>query len=172
VAAVKAAGDAVRSVLFRLEAPNQATEAFLTTHGVSDTTATALTRFPPDAFPATAAVRAALERLPGTTAVPDTIAVTARDATPPISDYEPGGNTLRVLWVPFPAFTESGARDYVGRSVAETLEAVRALTGLRLPLGEKGGVVLGREFWAAVLRGGYQGGVYFIDKLRWQNVDF
>jgi biotin carboxylase len=65
--------------------------------------------------------------------------------------------------VPFPAFMESGAVDYAGRAVAESFAAVRLLTGLPLPFDNEGG--LGREFWAALLRGGYQGAAYLLDSL-------
>jgi hypothetical protein len=54
----------------------------------------------------------------------------------------------------------------MGRTVEESLEAVRLLTGLSLPL-EAGSsdnkTILGRSFWAALIRGGYQGAVYLID---------
>jgi biotin carboxylase len=71
---------------------------------------------------------------------------------------------------PFPEFTESGLKDYVGRGVHESLDAVRALTGMELPIGgaATGGntSLLGRPFWQALVRGGYQGAVYYIDSLR------
>jgi hypothetical protein len=55
----------------------------------------------------------------------------------------------------------------MGRTVAESLAAVRELTGL--PLSETGKSTdnkgtLGRSFWAALVRGGYQGAVYYIDR--------
>ncbi|MDR1930342.1 MAG: hypothetical protein LBQ44_06895, partial [Treponema sp.] len=77
-----------------------------------------------------------------------------------------------IALVPFPAFMDSGLTDYLGRSPAESLDAVRRLTGLPLPLTALpqtftagGGPFLGREFWAALIRGGYQGGCYYIDAL-------
>jgi biotin carboxylase len=78
----------------------------------------------------------------------------------------PGGTrrgAARDALVPFPALLESGAKDYAGRSVSESLDAVRALTGLPLPF-ENGGS-FGREFWAHLIRGGYQGGAYMVDGL-------
>ena len=67
----------------------------------------------------------------------------------------------------------------MGRSVAESLRAVRELTGLLLPeIGNSApdftdnigsfleSRFLGRSFWAALARGGYQGAVYYINQLR------
>jgi biotin carboxylase len=95
--------------------------------------------WPPDAFAVNDDVRAALTSLP---------------AGKPCRPHE-------AAIVPFPALLDSAAVDYAGRSAAETLDAVRALTGLSLPLDREG--ALGREVWAALLRGGYQGAVYTLD---------
>jgi hypothetical protein len=57
----------------------------------------------------------------------------------------------------------------MGRTVEESLEAIRLLTGLSLPLTgtlSDNKIVLGRSFWAALVRGGYQGAVYVIDSAR------
>jgi hypothetical protein len=98
--------------------------------------------FPPPAFAADGELKAALEDLPETAL-----------------DFSPVGI------IPFPAFMGSNLADYLGRTPEESLDAVRKLTGLPLPVnGEKWG--LGREFWAALLRGGYQGGTYYIDTIR------
>jgi hypothetical protein len=68
---------------------------------------------------------------------------------------------------PFPEFAESGLRDYMGRTPQESLEAIRIITGLPLPImkGKATGKVLGRRFWEAMVRGGYQGAAYYIDTL-------
>jgi hypothetical protein len=79
---------------------------------------------------------------------------------------------------PFPAFEASGLKDYAGRGVAESLEAVRELSGLPLPEFRAESTVnspessdnyrnnfLGRQFWSALVRGGYQGAVYYIEQL-------
>ena len=97
----------------------------------------------PDAFAVSAGVREALRALPA-------------------GRSDEGGPLAGI--VPFPALLDSGARDYVGRSVTASLDAVRALTGLPLPFARDGS--LGREFWAALIRGGYQGGAYIVDSLR------
>jgi hypothetical protein len=147
--AVSAAETAGRSILIRLQAPDKDTAAFLSASG-SD--------FPPDAFTISPGIREILEKLPD-----DDINV-IRSSTADLSI------------LPFPEFTGSGLKDYTGRSIAETLEAVRLLTGLPLPFagtpgfaGPTGGretLVLGRRFWAALIRGGYQGAVYIIDLAR------
>jgi biotin carboxylase len=147
--AVFAAEEAARRILIRLEAPNAETDRFLE-GGLSPEP-----RFPPDAFPITAELAVRFGELPETT-------VTAA----PGIDSAAGPPVLSLI--PFPAFTQSGLRDYGGRTVEESLEAIRRLTKLSLPLpspDRPGHGVLGRSFWTALIRGGYQGGVYFLDRL-------
>ena len=135
--AVTAAESAARSILIRLDPADGETAAFLA----------AETAFPPDAFQLPGELRAALAALPETRR----------------GDRE-------LFLVPFPEYTASGLTDYAGRTVEESLGAVRTLTGFSLP--ETGKVsdnnsntLLGRSFWAALIRGGYQGAVYYIDRL-------
>ncbi|MDR2661612.1 MAG: ATP-grasp domain-containing protein [Treponema sp.] len=141
--AAAAAETAARAVLIRLKAPDKETEAFLA----------APEPFPPRAFPFDPELPATV---PGTSGAPA------------------GAPAL----FPFPGLTGSDLRDYQGRTVAETLEAVRELSGLALPeyagpvgaggSGEgasPGRWILGREFWGALIRGGYQGALYYIDSL-------
>jgi biotin carboxylase len=131
--AVQAAEQAARSILIRLEAPNTDTRAFLDGPAAPGA-------FPPPAFPIPPELEALLAAMP---------------------DSEGAAGII-----PFPAFMDSGLTDYMGRSPGETLDAVRELTGLPLPLGEGSGVLpsaLGRGFWAALIRGGYQGAVYYLD---------
>jgi biotin carboxylase len=158
--AIRSAEAAARSILIRLEAPDQDTAAFLGAfsygdrpygdrpHGVCPQDSAPAPRFPPDAFTLDGELRALLGALPeGETA--------------------PGGKRGPAL-VPFPRFSSSDLRDYTGRGVEETLAAVRRLTGLALPPALPGNgdrPRLGREFWAALIRGGYQGAVYYIDCL-------
>jgi hypothetical protein len=144
--AVAAAETAARAVLIRLKAPDKETEAFLA--GPAEP-------FPPPAF----------------SFDPELL------ATVPDTSGDPAGT---VVLFPFPALTGSDLRDYQGRTVAETLDAVRELSALALPeyagpLGAKGSGegespspgrwILGREFWCALIRGGYQGALYYIDCL-------
>jgi len=154
-AAIQAAEDAARAILIRLAAPDAETDAFLAGPLTAET-------FPPPAF-----------------AVSDLIMV--RGLSLIITDYS--GRCPKIprksalirgpYLYPFPAFMESDIRDYQGRTPRETLEIVRRMTGLPLPFvppeetppEEAQGVVLGREFWTAMIRGGYQGAVYYIDRL-------
>ncbi|MDR2343438.1 MAG: ATP-grasp domain-containing protein [Spirochaetaceae bacterium] len=94
---------------------------------------------------------------------PDAFSVPA-DVRKALLTLPPGkaGKTEEAI-VPFPALLDSGVRDYVGRGIRDSLDAVRALTGLPLPFAHDG--TLGREFWAALIRGGYQGGAYIVDSL-------
>jgi hypothetical protein len=138
--AVEAAEKAARSVLIRLEAPNAATGAFLAGFDAGE-------GFPPDAFTLSAELRLALEKLPD----------------PPAKNFSAGNGDLSLL--PFPEFLSSGLRDYAGRDVAESLDTVRRISALPLPLAGGSGT-LGKTFWKALIRGGYQGAVYFLDNLR------
>ena len=175
-AAVAAAEQAARSVLIRLEAPNRDTEAFLASGAaVSPDTAglpgaPAAEEFPPDAFAAGPELRRLLDRFPPEEGRQDTPA---------------GPENLGIL--PFPELRSLGLRDYMGRTVEESLDAVRALTGAALPekpagpaaertpagspvSGDAGDaadnkVYLGRSFWAALIRGGCQGAAYVVDSL-------
>jgi biotin carboxylase len=158
--AVGAAEKAVRSILIRLEAPNAETKAFL--EGAGLRTAGGSTVFPPGAFSLNAELRSALEKLPDPA---------------PAGEFPALAGNRDLSLVPFPEFLSSGLKDYLGRGVAESLDAVRRITGLPLPLAGQeardlpggsgqdapGGGTLGRAFWKALIRGGYQGAVYFLD---------
>jgi biotin carboxylase len=145
--AISAAETAAKSILIELEPDDPVTAQFLSQIAPSDS-------FPPNAFKITEEIRAALEQVD-----------------------EPVFSSLfhEFSLVPFPAFTSSGLTDYMGRSIDESLEAVHLLISfppslrrLLLPVGEKKAdnvVLLGRSFWAAFIRGGYQGAVYYIENL-------
>jgi biotin carboxylase len=136
--AIETAEAAARSILIRLDPTDPQTKEFL-----SSTSA-----FPPDAFTLTDEIRAALAQLP---------------------DFSTPHSLLPTLYVfPFTAFTSSGLKDYMGRTIEENLEAVRLFTGFPLPNASKNAeneIILGRSFWAAFIRGAYQGAVYYIDNL-------
>jgi hypothetical protein len=137
--------------------------------------------FPPDAFQLDPKLRSTLLSLP------ETMFATANgDAphtllSPPQSLFpipqSPVPNPRSLSLISFPEFINSGLKDYVGRGVAETLSAVRKLTGLPLPEIHTKGIessdnkysFLGKSFWAALVRGGYQGAVYYIERLRGVN---
>ncbi|GHT49473.1 hypothetical protein FACS1894102_4210 [Spirochaetia bacterium] len=156
VDAVNAAEHVVKEVLFALECPNAITENFLngtvfnrasSRQGVEDVEG--VENFPPDAFTVSSSIKEALSKLPQSR-----IVCNAHTGKPAI--------------VGFKAFVESGLTDYVGRTVEESLDAVRSLSGLELPVidGELPDdcVLFAREFWQALIRGGYQGGAYMIEK--------
>jgi biotin carboxylase len=146
--AVDAAESAARSILIRLDPSDPETGEFLSNAG---------TGFPPDAYQLSVELQATLNTLPET---------------------KIQGQIEGLQIFPFPAFQASGLKDYAGREVAESLEAVRKLSGLKLPefntenaekypesSDNNRNNFLGREFWSALARGGYQGAVYYIDKI-------
>lgn len=135
-AAVSAAEAAARDILIRLRVRDAATDAFLAPGPGRG-------GFPPDAYAAGAAILGALDRLPP--CAPD-----------------PGAEA-RLL--PFPDLLDSPVLDYLGRTAGEGLDAVRSLTGRPLPIAVDGPGLLGRGFWSAFLRGGYQGAAYYLDCL-------
>ena len=140
--AIEAAETAARSILVKLDPSDNETERFLSSTGA----------FPPDAFQLTDEKKAALAQIP---------------------DYPLSASNSPPSICPFPAFTSSNLKDYMGRTVEENLEAVRLLTGFSLPNAQENAdniVILGRSFWAAFIRGAYQGAVYYIENLgaKWQ----
>jgi biotin carboxylase len=146
--AVQAAENAARSILIRLEAPDEETERFLAVPPSPENA------FPPDAF-----------------SLPPVLYARLRDLPDPEPGKGPSGAEPALLV--FPEFLGREIRDYTGRTLTESLEAVRLLTGCTLPLvsalsgpGRKAGAILGRRFWAALIRGGYQGGAYVVDSAR------
>ncbi|MDR1352314.1 MAG: hypothetical protein LBK05_03435, partial [Treponema sp.] len=145
--AASAADSAARAVLIRLEAPDRESAAFL------DAGPAPSGAWPPDAFPVSLDIVSALARLPDP--------LPCNGQAPP-APAEPA-------LVPFPALAESGLKDSAGRGVEESLAAVRALTGFPLPVkplpGGAADTRLGRCFWAALIRGGYQGAAYIVDLL-------
>jgi biotin carboxylase len=143
--AVTAAEAAARSILIRLDPADQATAAFLSREGTGDSS------FPPDAYLISNEIKTALSQIPEFP-LPASVSKANFDAS----------------IMPFPAFMSSGLRDYAGRTIRQTLEAVRFLTGFPLPESSENAenkLMLGRSFWAALIRGSYQGAVYYIDNL-------
>jgi hypothetical protein len=141
--AVQAAESAARRVYVRLAPDDPQTGDFLA-HRTNEQGGETFC-FPPDAFPCTAEIMSSLNQLPQTV-----IPQEARD----------------ICVVPFPAL--GGARDYSGRTAEECLEAVRKLTGFSLPVTAKNAdnmIQAGKPFWEALIRGSYQGAVYYIDNL-------
>jgi biotin carboxylase len=139
--AVAAAEAAARSILLRLDPADQATADFLSREGTGDSS------FPPDAFLINNEIKTALSQTP---------------------EFPLPASVSEAAIVPFPALTSSGLKDYAGRTIGQTLEAVRSLTSFPLPESSEKAEnkeMLGRSFWAALIRGSYQGAVYYIDNL-------
>ncbi|GHV71692.1 hypothetical protein AGMMS49928_24660 [Spirochaetia bacterium] len=146
--AVKAAEKAARNILIPLENPDEETARFL---AISPSPTP---RFPPDAFCLPPELYPLLESLP--------------DKAPVVWMAAPAASAASIeelSILPFPEFTAPGFTDYTGRSVEESLEAVRLLSGCPLPLNSAGTAVLGRRFWTALIRGGYQGALYIVDSV-------
>jgi len=164
--AIKAAETAARSILIRLDPADLETKKFILNLPLAEAYCTFGTRrkgeekvFPPNAF-----------------ILPDEL-VTALSHVE--EDYPSNNNSassapLRLceksslFLAPFPEFTSSGLKDYMGRTVEEALNAVRLLTGFPIPVSHENAeniVRLGRSFWSAFIRASYQGAVYYIDNL-------
>ena len=80
-------------------------------------------------------------------------------------EYLPDFASLRSTGpvIPLPPHPEKEtACDWLGRSLTDALELIQAKTGVHAA-SERGNV--GRQFWLALLRGGYQGGLWFLDTL-------
>jgi hypothetical protein len=164
--AIKSAENAASTVLIRLESPNPQTEAFLAE------LPSASQSFPPDAFSLPAESYALLSGLPGIRRfLPNSQTAQAAEKNAGeeelIAMLRDPGTDIAIL--PFPEFTQSDLRDYAGRSVEESLNAVRNLSDLSLPVTDKPmslrrpTVFLGSLFWNAFIRGGYQGAAYLVD---------
>jgi len=154
--AINSAEAAARSILIRLETQNKETKTFLSIPPAEST-------FPPNAFPVDSRLLSLLEVLP------EQGSGNREQGTGIGAVESPVPNPYSLI--PFPEFLESGLTDYVGRSVKESLDAIRTLTGMELPILEKNASIefLGRSFWQALIRGGYQGAAYHIDSLRAKN---
>jgi hypothetical protein len=144
--AVTAAEAAVRTVKIRLEAPDTETDAFL---GLLPGAPPPESGFPPDAFSLSPALASRLAALPESEVPP--LSLSAGSAGPAL--------------IPFPEFADSELRDYLGRTVKESLMIVRELTAFPLtPEAGPKAPFLGRDFWTALVRGGCQGAAYVVDR--------
>jgi hypothetical protein len=171
--AILAAETAARSILIRLDPEDPETERFL---------AEAQRRregercFPPDAFTLTDEIRAAFYQLPDSlfpTTPHSPLPIPHKTDTPSNNNSAPPRLCENLFLHPFPAFTSSNLKDYMGRTIEENMDAVRRLTGFSLPNAPENAdniLILGRSFWAALIRGAYQGAVYHIGNLgvKWQ----
>jgi biotin carboxylase len=179
--AVEAAEKSARAVLIRLETARPDTDAFLESGDNA---------FPPGAYTLSPELRRLLDLLPdqGTESRirsiirgevsplgrasprPTPLSGGAAPATPPPVPDAPSPSPLSRLGIhPFPEFVESALLDYAGRTPEASLAAIRLLSALPLPVmdGTTGedSLVLDRPFWRALIRGGYQGALYYLDSL-------
>lgn len=146
--AAAAAEGAARAVLLRLSPGDLDTDAFLAA-------APGTCAFPPDAYVCGPEMLGALGDLP------EGSLTTGSSGGPAVPA---AARSLRLA--SFPAFADSGLLDYQGRSVRDALASVESLTGTTLRfVAPSEDPELGRGFWRAFVRGGYQGGAYVIDSL-------
>jgi len=167
--AVFSAENTARSILIRLDPNDNETQEFLSDahlHRTADLKEhEKKTKFPPDAFLLTKKLQELLEQLPECQ-IPDS------------SIYIKLNQNCNSLFkiIPFPEFESSDLKDYMGRTVKDSLAAVKILTGVCVsaesqyvnvfePSKNAENIILGRSFWRAFVRGSYQGAVYYIDKL-------
>ncbi|MDR2942520.1 MAG: ATP-grasp domain-containing protein [Treponema sp.] len=187
--AVKAAETAARSILIKLDPSDIETDKFLAD---ASNLRPAKSKeenviFPPDAFQLTDEIKPALLQLPDFPA-PHNNTLSNNNSAPLRLCEGAFGNKFfenndkssapphpceTLFLQPFPLFTSSNLKDYMGRTIEENLDAVRRLTGFSLPNAPKNAdniVILGRSFWSAFIRGAYQGAVYYIENLgaKWQ----
>ncbi|MCL2175744.1 MAG: ATP-grasp domain-containing protein [Treponema sp.] len=183
--AIAAAENTAKSILIRLDPNDRETEKFL-----AETQSNAENeKFPPDAFILTNEIREALVLIPESK---EDSATNKHEQTRTEEISKSScGSWSKFCIHPFPAFESSNLTDYMGRTVKETLDAVRKLTGFPLPIikdknpcaanskfeapmreslldppkNAENSICLGRSFWAALIRGSYQGAVYYMDNL-------
>jgi hypothetical protein len=149
--AIEAAEAAARKVLIRLEPGDPATEDFL--FGEGKPFGPDGPSWPPSAFAVSDSLAAAADSL---------------EDVPPASDGN--GPCERIAYVRLAGIERETARDWHRRTLEESLKIVERWTGIEAVDGHTradGSVrLLGRTFWKALFRGGYQGAAYAVDSLR------
>lgn len=144
-AAIQAAEEAARRIWIRLASPHAETEAFLFAESP-----VSVPFFPPPAYPLSPDLAQRLFAMPENEVDLKAVAEGA------ISIFA------------FPELFQASLKDYHGRSPEESLQVLRTITGLALPVvaqPQAGMTILGRRFWQAFVRGSYQGALYYIDEL-------
>jgi len=160
--AIEAAQIAARSVLIRLDPKDIKTRNFLENTLAEAQRRREDSKFPPDSFKLSIDLLEELSKIPNNNFAP----LRLRE------------NSLAII--PFPEFEQSGLTDYMGRTIHEVLDIVHSLTGVSVspvfsvppcetirnsPENAENVIRLGRSFWVALIRGSYQGAVYYIDSL-------
>jgi len=157
--AIQAAETAARSILIRLDPADLETKEF-----ISNLLHAEEKRFPPNAFILPDKLKTALLSVEEDYPSNNNSASSAPRTEGTARLCESNSPSI----APFPEFTSSGLKDYMGRTIEEALNAVRLLTGFPIPVTPENAeniVRLGRSFWSAFIRGSYQGAVYYIDNL-------
>ncbi len=146
--AIEAAEQGARRVWIRLASPHAETEAFLFAQSSFSPRS-----FPPPAYDLPQDLAQRLLAMPETPVDPEAV------------------HHGSIALLDFPEFLKASLKDYHGRSPEESLQVVRTITGLALPLAAQphtNTTLLGRRFWQAFVRGSYQGALYYIDELKSQ----
>lgn len=133
---------ASRSILVRLQPQNLATDAFLR-QGLESTGPTG--DWPPAAYEGISAI------MQGVVAA--------------LPDYFSLQKPFRSIAIkPLIGLEREKATDWVGRSLQDSLDIVHAMTGVQVA--PHADILLGKLFWQALFRGGYQAAVYIVDCLK------
>lgn len=138
------AEEAARNIIIRLKPNVRETDAFLSGGDAVHNKADAAVVWPPEAFSAV-----------------DAMVVAMAESMPDILRDERPVRTVGIA--PIYTIQDQNARDFQGRTIPESLALVQKYTGARLT--RDADLVLGRIFWKALLRGGYQAGMYIIDSM-------
>ncbi len=137
------AAAASRSVLIRLAPGEASTAAFLDGNGLSDGGHDG--NWPPHAYDGISAmVQACIDSMPDV-----------------LKETSPVRN---ISVAPLQGITAETALDWQGRTIAQGLAAFQELASVTIGL--DGDLVLGRKFWRAFLRGGYQAAAWVVDTAR------
>lgn len=135
---------AARTVLLRLKPGDQETRAFLALDGPSpEAKGEGLYPWAPPAYSPSAMLLGYVESLPD------------------ILRLEKPARSVSIARLP--AMDGDFGRDWLGRSLQESLEAVERLCGAAL--GDTADIVLGRSFWKALFKGGYQAAAWLVDTI-------
>ena len=135
---------AARNIVIRLKPNIKETDDFLANKPIGVRKLADGSIWPPDAFTSVDAMVLAMAE-----SMPDIL----RDARP----------VKTVGIAPIYTIQDQKARDWQGRTIPESLEIIQKYTGARLT--KDADLLLGRIFWKALLRGGYQAGMYVIDSM-------
>ncbi|HON88103.1 MAG TPA: ATP-grasp domain-containing protein [Spirochaetia bacterium] len=138
------AEEAARNIIIRLKPNIKETDDFLANKPPAVRRTADGTIWPPDAF----------------TAV-DAMVLAMAESMPDILRDERPVKTIGIA--PIYTIHDQKARDWQGRTISESLEIIQKYTGARLT--KDADLVLGRIFWKALFRGGYQAGMYIIDSM-------